>query len=271
MSEDNVNCDSDPTSKPIPDGVTESLPPWTLQAEAWWILPTIPLPWHAKELPRGALDTGEIDKFQELQATFQGGLGTIQLIRYHSSPVGPYDELLYVPGQMNYKIGGSSMSGRRNSGNIPKHLAKFEFTPETPSDPLSPTVISVYPSLSDSPTPDFSPDPIFRTRVVPSRYLPKFPLNLSRIPRAILDARLIQPPLTDPVGTEKWCMVNPGYAGQAQVMYPEPGLERGRYGDGTGFPDLQPMSIGLWWPKVEIQFPLAEILDPTSNESKKTK
>ncbi|GAB1521184.1 hypothetical protein RhiTH_004275 [Rhizoctonia solani] len=286
MSEDNT-ATVIPTSKPIPDGVTESLPPWTLQAEAWWILPTIPLPWHAKELPRGALDTGEIDKFQELQATFQGGLGTIQLIRYHSSPVGPYDELLYVPGQMNYKIGGSSMSGLsitriyvssfasvvngRRNWNIPKHLAKFEFTPETPSDPLSPTVISVYPSLSDSPTPDFSPDPIFRTRVVPSRYLPKFPLNLSRIPRAILDARLIQPPLTDPVGTEKWCMVNPGYAGQAQVMYPEPGLERGRYGDGIGFPDLQPMSIGLWWPKVEIQFPLAEILDPTSNESKKTK
>ncbi|QRW20727.1 hypothetical protein RhiXN_05716 [Rhizoctonia solani] len=228
MSEDNT-ATVIPTSKPIPDGVTESLPPWTLQAEAWWILPTIPLPWHAKELPRGALDTGEIDKFQELQATFQGGLGTIQLIRYHSSPVGPYDELLYVPGQMNYKIG-----GRRN-WNIPKHLARFEFTPETPSDPLSPTVISVYPSLSDSPTPDFSPDPIFRTRVVPSRYLPKFPLNLSRIPRAILDARLIQPPLTDPVGTEKWCMVNPGYAGQAQVMYPEPGWREGATAMGSGF------------------------------------
>ncbi|KAF8714642.1 hypothetical protein RHS03_00282, partial [Rhizoctonia solani] len=270
MSEENT-ATVIPTSKPIPDGVTESLPPWTLQAEAWWILPKIPLPWQAKELPRGALDTGEIDKFQELQATFQGGSIRRATLRTWPNELqnwGFIDVRSVDHSDLCFVI---RLGCRRNSGNIPKHLARFEFTPETPSDPLSPTVISVYPSLSDSPTPDFSPDPIFRTRVVPSRYLPRFPLNLSHIPRAILDARLIQPPLTDPVGTEKWCMVNPGYAGQAQVIYPEPGLERGRYGDGIGFPDLQPMSIGLWWPKVEIQFPLAEILDPTSNESKKTK
>jgi hypothetical protein len=58
--------------------------------------------------------------------------------------------------------------------------------------------------------------------------------------------------LTAPIGTEEWCKVNVSYAGQTQVMYPEPGLERGRYGDGVGFPDLQPLSIGLWWPKVSI-------------------
>ncbi|CAE6488302.1 unnamed protein product [Rhizoctonia solani] len=255
-----------PTSKPIPEGSSESLPPWTLQAEAWWILPAIPMPWQAKELPKGALDIQEGDTFQELQASYQGGLGTIQLIRYHSSPVGPYDELLYVPGQMNYKVGDSTVSG-----NIPKHLARFEFTPETPSDPLSPTLASVYASLSDSPNPEFSPDPIFRARLVPSRRLPNFPLNLSSIPRAILDSRVLQPPLTSPVGTEQWCMVAPGYAGQARIMYPEPGLEGARYGDGVGFPDFQSMSIGLWWPKAEIFFPAPEILDLTSNESKKTK
>ncbi|CAE6527829.1 unnamed protein product [Rhizoctonia solani] len=276
-----------PTSKPIADGITESLPPWTLQAEAWWILPAIPMPWQAKELPRGALDTQQSTTFQELQATYQGGLGTIQLIRYHSSPVGPYDELLYVPGQMNFKVGGSSLSGLsitriyvssfasvvngRRNWNIPKRLARFEFTLETPSDPLSPTLASVYPSLSDSPNPGFSPDPIFRARLVPSRRLPNFPLNLTSIPRAILDSRVLQPPLTDPVGTEQWCIVEPGFAGQVRVMYPEPGLEGARYGDGIGFPDLQPMSVGLWWPKAEILFPPPEILDPALNESKKTK
>ncbi|CAE7226416.1 unnamed protein product [Rhizoctonia solani] len=276
-----------PTGKPIPDGTTEALPPWTLEAEAWWILPAIPMPWQAKELPRGALDPQESATFQESQATYQGGLGTIQLIRYHSSPVGPYDELLYVPGQMNFKAGGSSLSGLsitriyvssfasvvngRRNWNIPKRLARFEFTPETPSDPLSPTLASVYPSLSDSPNSEFSTDPVFRARLVPSQRIPTFPLNLSSVPRVILDSRLLQPPLTGPVGTEQWCMVAPGFAGQVRVMYPEPGLEGGRYGDGVGFPDLQPMSVGLWWPKADILFPAPEILDPTSSEAKKTK
>ncbi|KAH7338332.1 hypothetical protein B0J17DRAFT_662121 [Rhizoctonia solani] len=257
-----------PTSKPIPEGSTESLPPWTLQAEAWWILPAVPMPWQTKELPKGALDIQESNALQGLQATYQGGLGTIQLIRYHSSPVGPYDELLYVPGQMNYKVGDSSVSGLsitriyvssfasvvngRRNWNIPKRLARFEFVPEAPSDPLSPTLASVYPSLSDSLNPEFSPDPIFRARLVPSRRLPNFPLNLSSIPRAILDSRVLQPPLTNPLGTEQWCTVAPGYSGQARIMYPEPALEGARYGDGIGFPDFQPMSIGLWWPKVSV-------------------
>ncbi|KAG8695203.1 hypothetical protein FRC11_001662, partial [Ceratobasidium sp. 423] len=155
--------------------------------------------------------------------------------------------------------------------NIPKHLARFEFTPETPSDLLSPILVSVYPSLSDSPTPKFSQDPVFRARLVPSRHLPNFSLNLSSIPRILLDPRVLQPPLTDPIGTEEWCMVAPGYVGQVRVMYPEPNLEGARYGDGIGFPDLQAMSVGLWWPEVDIFFPAPEILDHTSNESKKTK
>ncbi|KEP48995.1 hypothetical protein V565_110650 [Rhizoctonia solani 123E] len=251
------------------------------------------MPWQAKELPRGALDTQGSTKFQELpRGVLIDRLGTIQLIRYHSSPVGPYDELLYVPGQLNYKVGNTSLSGLsitriyvstfalvvngklspkilrspelyvlqhlahffliKRAGNIPKRLARFEFTPETPSDPLSPTLASVYPSLSDSRNTEFSPDPIFRTRLVPSRRLPNFPLNLSSIPRALLDLRVLQPPLTDSIGTEQWCIIEPGFVGQVRIMYPDPGLEGARYGDGIGFPDLQPMSVGLWWPKVSV-------------------
>ncbi|KAH7335863.1 hypothetical protein B0J17DRAFT_668182 [Rhizoctonia solani] len=272
-----------PTGKPAPDGFTDSLPPWSLQAEAWWIFSAIPLPWQAKKLPQGALDVQEASSLQEFRATYQGGLGVIQLTRFHSSPVGPYDELIYIPGQMSYKVGGSSASGRsitqiyvssfaalvngRRIWNTPKHLARFQFIPETPSDPNSPIIASVYPSLADLPSPEFSPDPMFRARLVPSRYLPSFPLNLSKFPRALFPMRVLQPPLTNPIGTEKWMTVEVKNSGYVRLMYPEPGLG-GRYGDGIRCPDLESMGIGLWCPKLEQVFPPPEILEFVSNESK---
>ncbi|KAF8747336.1 hypothetical protein RHS02_00272, partial [Rhizoctonia solani] len=257
-----------PTDKPAPDGFPDYLPPWRPQAESWWILTAAPLPWQTKTLPKGALDNQETIRLQDFQATYEGGPGAIQLIRYHESPVGPYDELIYVPGQMSYKSGDSSVSGRsitriyvssfapltngRRIWNTPKHLARFEFTREAPSDPLSPTLVSVYPSLSDSPTPEFSPDPMFRARLVPSRYLPSIPFNLSSFPRALLDTRVLQPPLSEPMGTEKWITVEVENDGYVKIMYPEPGLIGGRYGDGIGCPDIEPMSIGLWCPKASV-------------------
>ncbi|QRV78562.1 hypothetical protein RhiJN_06577 [Ceratobasidium sp. AG-Ba] len=307
-----------PTSLPIPEGYEEALPPWTLDAEAWWILPPVPLPWQAKVLPKGALDPFEEERYRDLQATYTGGLGTIQLIRYHTSPVGPYDELLYVPGNMSYKTGPSStISGLSVTriyvsstasvvngtaaklqvksfpsfssyhlfafdgiGNIPKQLARFEFTKEDESDPLSPVIASVYPALLTS-TSEFSPEPIFSARLVPSRRIPNFPLDLARVPHFLLDPRLFQAPLTNSgqgnglVGTEKWCTIIPSYSGEVRVMYPEPRLSEGKFGDGVGFPDVQPMSVGLWWPTAKILFTPPVILNvfgqPVAEEDKKTK
>ncbi|CUA72733.1 hypothetical protein RSOLAG22IIIB_10270 [Rhizoctonia solani] len=268
-----------PASKPAPDGFSDSLPPWSLEAESWWILSAAPLPWQTKQLPQGALDIREDSKLQEFEATYKGGLGTLQLTRYYSSPIGPYEELLYIPGKMSYKVGGTSISGLsitriyvssfaallngRRIWNTPKHLARFEFTPEKPSDPRSPTVISVYPSLSDSPTPEFSPDPMFRVCMVPSRYMPRVPLNLSEFPRALFDSKVLQPPLNEPIGTEKWIKVEVGNRGYVRVVYPEPGLEGSRYGNGIRCPDFKPMNFGLWCPKI---FPPPEILDFVSKK-----
>lgn len=33
---------------------------------------------------------------------FTGGLGNVQVIRYSESPVGPYDELIVIPGKFEY-------------------------------------------------------------------------------------------------------------------------------------------------------------------------
>lgn len=33
-----------------------------------------------------------------------GGLGSVQVIRYSDSPVGPYDEMLVCPGNLEYEV-----------------------------------------------------------------------------------------------------------------------------------------------------------------------
>lgn len=306
-SESSTNPSPIPTSLGIPRGFAEALPPWNeVDIEAWWIFPSIPLPWQAKELPKGAINPLEAERYEELQATYTGGLGTIQIIRYLSSPIGPYDELAYIPGNMTYKVGASSLSGLsitriyvssaasivngRRNWNIPKQLARFTFTPEDLSDPYSPIVVAVYPSLTPPSAitasfagPEFTQEPIFKTRLVPSRRLPSFSLDLARVPSAIFDQGLLQPPLTPAsseesafVGTENWCKVTAWYSGEVRVVYPEPGLDDGantRLGDGVGFPDVKPLPVGIWWSKAHIST-TEQVLPETSSadtEDKKTK
>lgn len=233
-------------------------------------------------------------------------LGSVQIIRYLSSPLGPYDELTYVPGNMTYKVGASFISGPsitriyvssaasivngRRNWNIPKELARFTFTPEDPSDPYSPTVVAVYPSLTPPSAitasftgPEFAPDPIFKTRIVPSRRLPSCSLDLAQVPSAIFDQALLQPPLSRVsseecafVGTEKWCRVTPWHSGEVRIIYPEPKLGDGtnaQLGDGVGFPDVESLPVGIWWHKAHISTTeqvLPEVSSTTS-EAKKTK
>ncbi len=76
----------------------------------------------------------------EQSGEFQGGLGTLMLVDYESSDVGPYRELLLIPGKFswlkyrNYAISriwvsseSSVVSGRKNWG-IPKNRADFHIT-----------------------------------------------------------------------------------------------------------------------------------------------
>ena len=71
---------------------------------------------------------------------YVGGWGAWMVVRYRESPVGPYDELLYIPGcsrrglRFSWQISkiyvstrASVHAGRRNWG-IPKELASFDFT-----------------------------------------------------------------------------------------------------------------------------------------------
>jgi len=75
-----------------------------------------------------------------LQGKFKGGLGYLMLVNYKNSPVGPYHELLLIPGKFSptgkqsiTKIyvdsEASTQNGRANWG-IPKYTLPFSWTEE---------------------------------------------------------------------------------------------------------------------------------------------
>ena len=144
-------CDPATTvsERPVP------LPPWWLEGEGY-IFPLKSSRDHA--LRCGFLPPSE-------QADFLGGWGVWMLVRYRESPVGPYDELLYIPGcsrrgwRLSWQISkiyvstqASARAGIRNWG-LPKEVAPFEFTEDKgalkvrvgeASDPLFTATLRVY-------------------------------------------------------------------------------------------------------------------------------
>ncbi len=69
--------------------VLKSPPPWKLNGEAIILIFKFKKDW--------------IEKFgllpKHLKGRFKGGLGYVMLIKYEKSPVGPYHELLFLPGK----------------------------------------------------------------------------------------------------------------------------------------------------------------------------
>lgn len=104
----------------LADPITYSPPPWTLKGDvymfAFWTTAS-----QAKNLP-----TEYAYSPLEAQSSFAstesskpvGGLSMIQILRYNDSPVGPYDELLVVPGSFAWER--EDASGRRKKGRNPK-------------------------------------------------------------------------------------------------------------------------------------------------------
>ncbi len=115
---------------PVSPSIVAS-PPWKLTGNGY-----IFTFWFSEKWAKAF---GHLHGFQQKNA--QGGFGTVMLVDYHSSDVGPYRELLIVPGR--FKLNGkkqfsiskiyvssyeSVWNGINNWG-IPKELADFEFTP----------------------------------------------------------------------------------------------------------------------------------------------
>lgn len=117
----------------------ESLPeakrapaPWTLHGAGWILL----LDLH------DAVRRDPLHLPQELRAQPMSGPAIVMLVEYAASPVGPYRELLYIPGRFDFGAGrrawsvtriyvdswASVVNGRLNWG-IPKDRADFRSTP----------------------------------------------------------------------------------------------------------------------------------------------
>ncbi|KAJ7167415.1 hypothetical protein C8R43DRAFT_985228 [Mycena crocata] len=188
---------------------------------------------------------------------FIGGPGVMQVVSYTESPVGPYDELIYVPGRWKYSDGTkafritqiyvsskeSTINGRKN-WNIPKQVASFDIrtTPDGSTD------ISVgHPG---------APQPFFKASVKSIPILSSLSIPASS---SILGAyyMLMQPPLPageapEEVATEQWASLIPVLKGSTSVRKMTPGLA-GKVGDGAGFPAVTPWSIAFSMENLDME------------------
>jgi len=166
----------------------------------------------------------------------KGGISMVQILRYTDTPVGPYDELILCPGFFEYPVedkdGKKSTkkaaritriyvsqkqtcwNGRHN-WNIPKHLARFEWT-DKPDGSMH---IKVFPHDTASPysASEAKPSekPFFQCAIKPISYTPAFPMSTALMKYMGIDMSLVQPPvpageseLQELAGTERWCKLS---------------------------------------------------------------
>ena len=104
--------------------------PWTLQGEGIVLLFHFKKDWVAQ--------AGNLPA--HLQGKFKGGFGYVMLVNYQESPVGPYKELLFIPGKFGeeklqsittiYVDSEASTANGRANWAIPKETAEFHWQKE---------------------------------------------------------------------------------------------------------------------------------------------
>ena len=118
---------------PMPKSTTTFTPvpaPWTLRGEGIILLFRFHKDWvaQAANLP------------EHLRGKFKGGFGYVMIVDYQESPVGPYKELLFIPGKFGKEklqsittifvdSEASTANGRANWA-IPKQTADFHWQKE---------------------------------------------------------------------------------------------------------------------------------------------
>ncbi|KAG5732336.1 hypothetical protein E4T56_gene11570 [Termitomyces sp. T112] len=242
-------------------GIVATPPPWDLKCRTWTFL--VSGLTSTSSFPAGFADPDEADILAS-DGEFIGTPGLVMIVSYTDTPVGPYDELIYIPGKWKYKDGTagyritriyvsskeSTENGRRN-WNIPKHVANFSITTSNEE-----STIKVF-HLGAT-------EPFFHAKTQPVTLLSKIPipLNTSIFGNFL---SLAQPPLPatkspEDVGTSQWATVAPAFSGNVYAERIIPQLD-GRVGDGKGFPAIVPWSLGLYAPKMEGIFGFAAFAD----------
>lgn len=216
-------------------------PPWTLTGNGIILVAHFPEAFVRAQ--------GFLAPYQ--QRAYRGWVGAVMLVDYATSPVGPYQELLFIPGLFRFgntisfsisKIYVSSndsvWNGRQNWG-IPKELAHFSFQ----KNPDSSQTISV--SCDDK--------PVLSLRSSPRGL--RFPINTKFIPGfRVVQKRLMASGFV-PVPTGNLLLTRPSAAGSARLT-----SLSDLHVDSTFFPDLgqiKPLAV-LSVDNFRMTFPLPE-------------
>ncbi|KAF9459991.1 hypothetical protein BDZ94DRAFT_1266827 [Collybia nuda] len=236
-------------------GVKAVPAPWELKGRTWlFILPSLS---KTASFPAGFSAPHEADVLTA-GGEFVGGPGSIQVVSYTDSPVGPYDELVYTPGRWKYADGSfafritriyvsskeSTENGRRN-WNIPKQVAVFDIG--SGKDGVTTITVS-HPG---------SRIPFFKVSVKPIPVLSRLPIPLNT---RLLGKyfTLMQPPLpagnkTEEVETTRWASMTPVLTGTSRLVSVTPLLD-GKVGDGAGYPAVAPWTLGACTDPLALDF-----------------
>ncbi|KAF1851575.1 uncharacterized protein K460DRAFT_362327 [Cucurbitaria berberidis CBS 394.84] len=203
---------TEPAQHPVP----RSKAPWTLKAESYFLFLSL------RELPQGVYDSLEAawgkEEGEKGVGAFRGGLGAVVIVRYSWTPVGPYDELMLIPGNFTvpqpsngppkipkkalriariYVSQRTTVYNGRLNWNIPKHLARFSFSaPPTLKGQSPPPCLDVKVFPPGTKEGD-GVKPFFACTLKPWKWMPSLPVNTAWVP---ISTRHVQPPIPEPAG-----------------------------------------------------------------------
>ncbi|GKT65215.1 LOW QUALITY PROTEIN: hypothetical protein ColTof4_07600 [Colletotrichum tofieldiae] len=230
--------------------------PWTLKGTVYSVTFVPP----SADLPTKAFPPLERQFASAIEGEYLGLLGMIQIIRYTESPVGPYDELLIVPGFFKYnhtdatdgrveektnvrvsriyskvymlewenkysrsnfivstyKRKVMTVANRWTDWNIPKHLARFDWTEAEHGE----TAVKIYPHDTTGDPSESKPaeKPWFQATFKPD-LLSGLPFSTDLYKILGVNATLAQPPLPyakssfgELAGTNHWATTVPEQA-----------------------------------------------------------
>ncbi|KPM46141.1 hypothetical protein AK830_g487 [Neonectria ditissima] len=246
-----------------PEHIPSVPPPWTLKGDvysfSWWTTGA-----QAKAgLPSMAYSPLEAASGYAAPESGKpvGGLSMIQILRYKDSPVGPYDELLVVPGSFDYTRDDAQ------DWNVPKHLARFDWS----NNPDGSTTIKVFPH-DTHPDDDIaeataSPVPFFQASFKPWRFAPSFPFATTWVNYLGITSTLVNPPLPqgngsqgELPGTNRWCSVVPQqYSRRTMLGWFDIAQHRDDKGQLTGehdnfWPTLNRWQLGMKMENADLAF-----------------
>ncbi|KAL8696756.1 MAG: hypothetical protein Q9201_007490 [Fulgogasparrea decipioides] len=249
-------------------------PPWTCHYSAYigtfYLSPSSGLP---RDLAYDPVEDSSA-RFTEA-GVWKGGLVIIQLLRYTSTPVGAYDEMILSPGKFDVPGGRGShtritriyvsqrdttYNGRKN-WNIPKHIARFKYTGDFSAPPFT---VQLFP---EDPAIDI---PFFTASLKHLGFwTPTFPFS-SRVTKWLgLPNTIVQPPLpeSDPkeviCGTDAWLKTEYSiYSKKAKLIWmdlKQPEKEAGEV-RANWWPGIQRWHVGIWLQNAQIDLGDPEVL-----------